>query len=73
MADKPKPVDLPEFALAMHVAVTQSGDLLPCLDITRPRDGVEVRIRDDGSVLWVNVGPQCVLRICQMNEPPEIT
>lgn len=65
-------VDLPEFALAMHVAVTQMEDGLPCLDITRPRHKVEVQIREDGKVLWVNIGPQCVLRICQMAEPPEI-
>ena len=29
---------------------------------------VEVRVRQDGEVLWINVGPKCVLRICGIKE-----
>lgn len=36
----------------------------PHLDITEPGMEVEIRVSDKG-VLWVNVGPVCVLRICR--------
>ena len=32
-------------------------------DINAPRMGVQVQIRDDGKVLWVNVDGLCVLRV----------
>jgi hypothetical protein len=35
------------------------------LDITAPKI-VEVTVRDDGKVLWVNTEEGCVLRICQI-------
>jgi hypothetical protein len=35
------------------------------VDITRPRE-VEVRIREDRRVVWVNVDGICVLRVCQI-------
>jgi hypothetical protein len=35
------------------------------LDITGA-DGVQVQIKDDGKVLWVNTENGCVLRICQI-------
>jgi hypothetical protein len=35
------------------------------IDITRPK-AVEVRLRNDGSVLWINVDGVCVLRCCQI-------
>lgn len=35
------------------------------IDITGS-DNVEVAIRDDGSVLWVNVDGVCVLRVCKI-------
>lgn len=43
------------------------------LDITLDNDNpilneVEVQIRHDGNVLWVNVGPKCVLRICRIKD-----
>lgn len=34
-------------------------------DITAPEHPVEV-IADARGVLWVNIGPTCVLRICRM-------
>lgn len=34
----------------------------PSLDLHET--AVEVHIRQDGSVLWVNTGTHCVLRIC---------
>lgn len=40
-------------------------DLITQLDITHPQV-VEVRIREDGTVLWVNVDGICRLRICQI-------
>ena len=36
-------------------------------DITAP-EHVEVRIRGDGKVLWVNVDGVCALRVCNMSE-----
>jgi len=36
------------------------------LDITAPEYPIEISIRDDGKVLWVNVDGKCVLRICQI-------
>jgi hypothetical protein len=37
------------------------------LDITAPTL-VEVQVRRDGRVLWVNVDGACKLRICQIGE-----
>jgi hypothetical protein len=36
------------------------------IDITKPDHGVEVMIKNDGSVMWVNVDGVCRLRICRM-------
>src|ERR1700747_3384323 len=36
------------------------------LDIAAPQHGVQVEIREDGTVLWVSVDGIGVLRICQM-------
>ena len=38
------------------------------LDITDPGVPIEIVIRHDGQVIWVNVGHKCALRICQINE-----
>ena len=35
------------------------------LDITAP-EGVQIQIRADGEVVWVNVDGICRLRICQI-------
>jgi hypothetical protein len=35
------------------------------LDVTNPQYPVEVK--NENGVLWVNVGPVCLLRICQLN------
>ena len=35
------------------------------IDITAPQD-VEIVIRHDASVIWVNVDGACVLRICRI-------
>jgi hypothetical protein len=37
------------------------------LDITKPDIGVEIQIKDDSKVIWVNVDGICVLRICQIS------
>lgn len=37
-------------------------------DITQPKYGVQVEIRNDKQVLWINVDGICVLRICQIPE-----
>lgn len=37
------------------------------LDITKPNMPVEIKVSNRG-VVWVNVGPVCVLRICQTGE-----
>jgi hypothetical protein len=34
------------------------------LDITKPGPPVEVNVRADGKVVWVNIGATCVLRVC---------
>lgn len=35
------------------------------LDITEPQLPVEV-VTDDKGVLWINIGPICVVRICRI-------
>lgn len=37
------------------------------LDITKPEHGVEVQIREDGAVVWVNVDGICRFRACQIH------
>jgi len=32
-------------------------------DITAPLDGVDIQVRSDGRVVWINVDGACVLRI----------
>ena len=39
------------------------------VDISDPALPIEVKLRGDGKVLWANVGPICVLRICQNHLP----
>lgn len=36
------------------------------LDITAPQ-AVQVSVREDGKVLWINTEEGCVLRICQIS------
>lgn len=36
------------------------------LDIIEPDYGVDISIRPDGKVVWVNVDGLCVLRICRI-------
>lgn len=38
------------------------------VDITKPGMPVEVKFNADRTVLWVNVGPVCVLRICRIED-----
>jgi hypothetical protein len=38
---------------------------LSCLDITAP-DEVEIQIRSDGKVMWVNINGMCRLRVCRI-------
>ena len=38
------------------------------LDLSNPSEQVEIRIRADGQVIWVNVDGICRLRICQIGE-----
>ena len=40
-------------------------------DITAP-EHVEVVVREDGKVLWVNVDGECRLRICRITKQPTI-
>lgn len=37
------------------------------LDITAPQV-IEVEVREDGKVLWINIDGICRLRVCQINE-----
>lgn len=39
------------------------------LDISDPNVPIEIKVRHDGKVIWVNVGHKCALRICGINEP----
>jgi hypothetical protein len=41
------------------------------IDITNPDHRVEIQIRGDGQVIWVNVDGICRLRICQI-EPDRL-
>lgn len=36
------------------------------LDITAPEGTVQIQIRSDGKVLWINIEGKCVLRACQI-------
>jgi hypothetical protein len=36
------------------------------MDISAPKRGVDITVREDGKVVWVNVDGICVLRICQI-------
>ncbi len=36
-------------------------------DITAPKQPVEIDIRFDGKVVWVNVDGRCELRICEVS------
>lgn len=36
------------------------------LDITAPKLGVDITVREDGKVIWVNVDGVNVLRVCQI-------
>jgi hypothetical protein len=35
-------------------------------DITAPEHGVEIEIREDGTVIWVHVNGVTALRICRI-------
>ena len=45
----------------MTVAMTQIGSML---DISKPAVGVQIQIRSDGKVIWLNVDGQCRVRVC---------
>lgn len=36
------------------------------LDITAPKGPVQIQIRADGKVLWINVEGICAFRVCQI-------
>ena len=36
------------------------------LDLEAPAHHIQVQVRKDGRVLWVNVDGKCMLRICQI-------
>lgn len=40
-------------------------ETLTLLDLTAPEGGIEIEVRGDGKVLWVNVDGVCRLRISQ--------
>ena len=51
----------------MRTTVAKTVSDFDTLDVTGPTTGeVEVSIREDGRVLWVNVGGVCLLRICRI-------
>jgi len=54
--------------LRATLAESELAEKLKSLDITGT-EGVEVKIRHDGKVLWINtIEGGCVLRICQIKE-----
>ena len=42
------------------------------VDVEAPEHGIDITIRDDGKVVWVNVDGKCLLRICQNTTPIEV-
>jgi hypothetical protein len=36
------------------------------LDITAPNHSVQIEIREDGQVIWVNIDGVCALRVCRI-------
>lgn len=53
--------------MSRTIMLTDNSLFGPSLDITQPEHGVEVRIRSDGKVLWVNVDGVCRLRVCMID------
>lgn len=51
----------------MNISLSDDQATGPQLDITAP-DNVEVLLREDGKVLWVNVDGVCRLRICRVEK-----
>jgi hypothetical protein len=50
-----------------HISINHRNDTsLPMVDITAPDAGASVECNTDGTVLWVNVDGQCVLRVCKI-------
>lgn len=45
----------------------QSNEPKGMVDISEPRH-VEVRVRNDGKVVWINVDGTCVLRCCKIKK-----
>lgn len=56
--------------MSKHIQPTKHLPSSQLLDITAPEIAVEVEIRGDGKVLWVNIDGECALRVCQI---PELT
>lgn len=52
----------------MTIATTQISLTIdePFLDITNPLADIEITVREDRQVIWVNVGEVCRLRICKI-------
>jgi hypothetical protein len=57
--------------VADFLAHADAGEMR-MLDLENPQVGVEVLVRYDGKVLWVNVDGRCVLRICQIAFPVDM-
>ncbi len=68
---KVKVQDYEEVAFKQSIPKSEQlhiGDEM--IDITGTHEtGVEIMIRSDSKVLWVNEGGKCRLRICQINGP----
>lgn len=50
--------------------ISRVGDMV---DVSQPQHGVEIQIRKDGKVVWVNVDGVCMLRVSQIDFPIQIT
>jgi hypothetical protein len=42
------------------------------LDIENPTEVVEITVKNNGTVVWINVDGVCLLRICQIKCPISI-
>lgn len=55
------------FWLELEAFCGLRSDREQMVDITAPKT-VEIQVRQDGKVVWVNVDGNCKLRCCRINE-----
>jgi hypothetical protein len=47
----------------LYKEIAENIEFLPEIDVAKPKS---IKIRDDGSVVWINVAGVCLFRACQI-------